>query len=115
MKAPPQADFVDAADAKATLVDIAAGLRAASLIPYLVVASRIVQIRYADHAKGVDQLLRQQGCAAAAAWGQCVGLGAAYRDLQTPVRLTALMTQAFARSVEPTRLHHHRASLPLPS
>ncbi|MBB4397118.1 hypothetical protein GGD66_002626 [Bradyrhizobium sp. CIR48] len=35
MKAPPQIDFVDAADAKATLVDIAAGLRAASVIPYL--------------------------------------------------------------------------------
>ncbi|MCP3367595.1 hypothetical protein NLM23_00620 [Bradyrhizobium cajani] len=67
MKAPPQIDFVDAADAKATLVDIAAGLRAASVIPYLGPGiAEIVQIRYADHARGVGQLLREQGCAAAA-------------------------------------------------
>ncbi|MGY3533013.1 hypothetical protein ACVILK_003397 [Bradyrhizobium embrapense] len=33
MKGPRRIDFVDAADAKTTLVDIAAGLRAARVVP----------------------------------------------------------------------------------
>ncbi|MDA9537616.1 transcriptional regulator [Bradyrhizobium sp. CCBAU 21362] len=115
MKAPPQIDFVHAADAKATLVDIAAGLRAASIIPYL--GPGLAELCRSDvpttpealagfFASKVPLPRRARGNAWASA--QHIEISK-HRSA-----VTALMTQAFARPVEPTRLHHHLASLSLP-
>lgn len=115
MKATPRIDFVNAADAKAILVDVAAGLRAASIVPYL--GPDLAALSRPDvpttpealagfFASKVALPRRAKGNAWASA--QHIEISK-HRS-----SVTALMTQAFASPVEPTRLHHHLASLSLP-
>ncbi|MGY4315211.1 hypothetical protein ACVWW1_004538 [Bradyrhizobium sp. JR3.5] len=115
MKSTPRIDFVDAADAKAILADVAAGLRAAGVVPYL--GPGLVELSRSDvpttpealagfFASRVALPRRAKGNAWASA--QHIEISK-HRSA-----VTTLMTQAFARPVEPTRLHHHLASLSLP-
>lgn len=115
MKATPRIDFVNAADAKAILADVAAGLRAASIVPYL--GPELAALSRPDvpttpealagfFASKVALPRRAKGNAWASA--QHIEISK-HRS-----SVTALMTQAFASPVEPTRLHHHLASLSLP-
>ncbi|MBB4370681.1 hypothetical protein GGD63_003476 [Bradyrhizobium sp. cir1] len=115
MKAPPQIGFVDAADAKATLVDIAAGLRAASVIPYL--GPGLAELCRSDMPTTPEALASFFGSKVALPRRARGNAWAAAQHIEISKHrsaLTALMTQAFARPVEPTRLHHHLASLSLP-
>ncbi|WP_342724068.1 SIR2 family protein [Bradyrhizobium sp. B097] len=115
MKAPPQIDFVNATDAEAILADVAAGLRATSVVPYL--GPGLAELSRPDVPTTPEALAgffaskialprRAKGNAWASA--QHIEIN---KHRST---VTALMAHAFARTVEPTRLHHHLASLSLP-
>ncbi|MGY3473358.1 SIR2 family NAD-dependent protein deacylase [Bradyrhizobium ottawaense] len=115
MKAPPQIDFVDAADAKATLVDLAARLRAASIVPYL--GPGLAELCRSDVPTTPEALagffaskIALPRRARGNAWASAQHIEISKHRSS----VTALMTQAFARPVEPTQLHHHLASLSLP-
>ncbi|PPQ20036.1 SIR2 family protein [Bradyrhizobium sp. AC87j1] len=115
MKAPPQIDFVDAADAKATLVDIAAGLRAASVIPYL--GPGLAELCRSDMPTTPEALASFFASKVALPRRARGNAWASAQHIEISKHrssVTALMMQAFARPVEPTRLHHHLASLSLP-
>ncbi|MGY3443096.1 hypothetical protein ACVW17_003097 [Bradyrhizobium sp. USDA 4473] len=115
MKATPQIDFVNGTDAKAILADVAAGLRAATVVPYL--GPGLAELSRPDVPTTLEALSgffaskvalprRAKGNAWAAA--QHIEIS---KHRST---VTALMAQAFARPVEPTGLHDHLASLSLP-
>jgi hypothetical protein len=116
MNAPvPQIEFAKPADAEAILRVVVARLRDGSIIPYL--------------GTGVTELAKpavpMNPEALAAFFGSKVALprrarGNAWASAQhiesTKHRstVTALMAEAFAAPVEPTALHRHLATLPLP-
>jgi hypothetical protein len=116
MNAPiPPIDFIKHADAEAALADVAARLRAGTIIPYLgpglaatlkPVAPMNPEALAAFFGTKVALPRRAKGNAWAAA--QHIE---SYKHRST---VTALMSEAFAIPVEPTPLHHHLASLRLP-
>jgi len=116
MNAPiPPIDFIKHADAEAALADVAMRLRAGSIIPYLgpglaatlkPAAPMNPEALAAFFGTKVALPRRAKGNAWAAA--QHIE---SYKHRST---VTALMSEAFATPVEPTRLHHHLASLRLP-
>jgi hypothetical protein len=108
-------DFIGQADAEASLADVAARLRAGTMVPFL--------------GPGLTETLKPAAPmnpeALAAFFGTKVALprrakGNAWaaaqhiESMKHRSTVTALMTEAFATPVEPTRLHHHLASLRLP-
>jgi SIR2-like domain len=116
MNAPiPPIDFIKHADAETALADVAMRLRAGSIVPYLgpglaaplkPAAPMTPEALAAFFGTKVALPRRAKGNAWAAA--QHIE---SYKHRST---VTALMSEAFAAPVEPTRLHHHLASLPLP-
>ncbi|MGY3621717.1 SIR2 family NAD-dependent protein deacylase [Bradyrhizobium sp. USDA 10063] len=115
MKAIPQIDVVTAADAEAILTDVAAKLRAGSIVPYL--GPGLAELSKPDVPMAPEAL--------AAFFASRVALprranGNAWASAQHIENnkhrstVTALMAQAFAAPVEPTPLHHHLAALSLP-
>ncbi len=116
MNAPiPPIDFIKHADAEAALADVAARLRAGTVVPYLgpglaatskPVAPMNPEALAAFFGTKVALPRRAKGNAWAAA--QHIE---SYKHRST---VTALMSEAFATPVEPTPLHHYLASLRLP-
>jgi SIR2-like domain len=116
MNAPiPPLDFIRHADAEASLTDVAARLRAGTMVPYLGPA-------LAELSKPAVPMNPE---ALAAFFGSKVALPrrakgnawAAAQHIESNKHrstVTALMTEAFKSPVEPTPLHHHLASLRLP-
>lgn len=116
MNAPiPPIDFIRHADAEASLADVAARLRAGTIIPYLGPG-------LAEASKPAAPMNPE---ALAAFFGTKVALPrrakgnawAAAQHIESNkhrATVTALMSEAFATPVEPTRLHHYLASLRLP-
>jgi hypothetical protein len=116
MNAPiPPIDFIEHGDAEAALADVAARLRAGTIVPYLgpgpaeaskPAAPMNPEALAAFFGTKVALPRRAKGNAWAAA--QHIE---SYKHRST---VTALMSEAFATPVEPTRLHHYLASLRLP-
>ena len=116
MNAPiPPIDFIKHGDAEAALADVAARLRAGTIVPYLgpgiaeaskPVAPMNPEALAAFFGTKVALPRRAKGNAWAAA--QHIE---SYKHRST---VTALMSEAFATPVEPTPLHHFLASLRLP-
>ncbi|MFB9267588.1 SIR2 family protein [Bradyrhizobium erythrophlei] len=115
MKAAPEINFVNPADAEAILTDLTARLRSGSIVPYL--GPGLAEL------SGPDVPMTPE--ALAAFFESKVALprrvrGNAWASAQHiesskhRSTVTALMAQAFALPVEPTPLHHHLASLSLP-
>jgi SIR2-like domain len=119
MNAPfPHIDFMERADAEAALVDVAKGLRAGTVIPYLGAG-------LAELAKPAEPGVPMNPEALAAFFGAKVALPrrakgnawAAAQHIESNKHrstVTALMAEAFGPPVPPTALHHHLASLGLP-
>ncbi len=116
MNAPiPPIDFIKHGDAEAALADVAARLRAGTIVPYLgpglaedskPAAPMNPEALAAFFGTKVALPRRAKGNAWAAA--QHIE---SYKHRST---VTALMSEAFATPVEPTPLHRYLASLPLP-
>lgn len=115
MKAIRQIDFVNAADAEAILTNVAARLRAGSIVPYL--GPDVAELSKPDVPMTPEAL--------AAFFASKVALPrrvkgnpwASAQHIESNKHrstVTALMAQAFAAPVDPTPLHHHLASLSLP-
>lgn len=116
MNAPiPHIDFMQVAEAEATLIEVGARLRAGTMVPYL--GPALVELSKPAIPVNPEAL--------AAFFGSKVALprrakGNAWMAAQHiesnkhRSTVTALMSEAFAAPVEPTLLHHHLASLGLP-
>ncbi|MGY3146675.1 hypothetical protein ACVWYQ_003674 [Bradyrhizobium sp. USDA 3397] len=115
MKTLPQIEFANAADAKAILTDLAARMRASSIVPYL--GPGIAELSRPEapmtpealadfFASNVALPRRAKGNAWASAYY--------VESNKHRSTVTALMVQAFSLPADPTPLHHHLASLPLP-
>ncbi|WP_050627268.1 SIR2 family NAD-dependent protein deacylase [Bradyrhizobium viridifuturi] len=115
MKGPRRIDFVDAADVKTILADVAAGLRAARVVPYL--GPGLTGLSRSD-APATPEALADFFASKIALPRRTKGNAwASAQHIEVSKHrstLTTLMVQAFARSAEPTPLHHHFASLSPP-
>src|SRR5664279_367612 len=111
----PPLDFIKHADAEASLADVAARLRAGTIVPYL----------GPGLAEPMKPAAPMNPEALAAFFGSKVALPrrakgnawAAAQHIESNKHrstVTALMTEAFASPVEPTPLHRYLASLRLP-
>jgi hypothetical protein len=119
MNAPvPHIDFIERGDAEAALVEVASGLRAGAIIPYLGPG-------LAELAAPAEPRVPMNPEALAAFFGAKVALPrrakgnawAAAQHIESNKHrstVTALMAEAFGPPVAPTALHHHLASLGLP-
>ncbi|WP_316396823.1 SIR2 family protein [Bradyrhizobium sp. 33ap4] len=115
MKATPQIDFVNGTDAKAILADVAAGLRAARVVPYL--GPGLVELSRPDvptTPEALSEFFASKVALPRRAKGNAWAAAQHIEISKHRSTVTALMAQAFARPVEPTRLHDHLASLSLP-
>ncbi|MCA1398071.1 SIR2 family protein [Bradyrhizobium sp. BRP56] len=115
MNAPVQIDFVNATDAKAILADVAAGLRAASIVPYI--GPGLAELSRPDVPTTPEALSAFFASKVALPRRANSNAWAAAQHIEISKHrstVTALMAQAFARPVEPTALHDHLASLSLP-
>ncbi|BBC02603.1 MULTISPECIES: SIR2 family NAD-dependent protein deacylase [Bradyrhizobium] len=115
MNAPVQIDFVNATDAKAILADVAAGLRAASIVPYI--GPGLAELSRPDVPTTPEALSAFFASKVALPRRAKSNAWAAAQHIEINKHrstVTALMAQAFARPVEPTALHDHLASLSLP-
>ncbi|MCC8955558.1 SIR2 family protein [Bradyrhizobium sp. Pear77] len=115
MKATPQVDVVDATDAKAILANVAAGLRAASVVPYL--GPGLAELSRPDvptTPEALSDFFANKVALPRRAKGNAWAAAQHIEISKHRSTVTALMAQAFARPVEPTRLHDHLASLSLP-
>ncbi|MCA6105266.1 SIR2 family NAD-dependent protein deacylase [Bradyrhizobium australafricanum] len=115
MKATAQIDFVNGTDAKAILADVAAGLRAASVVPYL--GPGLAELSRSDMPttpEALSEFFASKVALPRRAKGNAWAAAQHIEISKHRSTVTALMAQAFARSVEPTGLHDHLASLSLP-
>jgi len=115
VNAPVQIDFVNATDAKAILADVAAGLRAASIVPYI--GPGLAELSRPDVPTTPEALSAFFASKVALPRRAKSNAWAAAQHIEINKHrstVTALMAQAFARPVEPTALHDHLASLSLP-
>ncbi|WP_027584125.1 SIR2 family protein [Bradyrhizobium sp. Ai1a-2] len=115
MKAIRHIDIVNAADAEAILTDVAARLRAGSIVPYL--GPGVAELSKPDVPMTPEALAAFFASKVALprrAKGNPWASAQYIESNKHRSTLTALIAQAFAASVEPTPLHHHLASLRLP-
>ncbi|MGY4567923.1 hypothetical protein ACVWY5_000993 [Bradyrhizobium sp. USDA 3256] len=115
MKTTQQIDFVHATDAKAILADVTAGLRAASVVPYL--GPGLAELSRPDVPTTPEALSDFFGSKVALPRRAKGNVWAAAQHIEISKNrstVTALMAHAFARPVAPIPLHHHLASLSLP-
>jgi hypothetical protein len=116
MNAPiPPLDFIKHADAEASLADVAAQLRAGTIIPYL--GPGLAEAQKPAAPMNPEALAAFFGTKVALprrakgnAWAAAQHIES-YKHRST---VTALMSEAFATPVEPTPLHRYLASLRLP-
>jgi hypothetical protein len=115
VKGPRRIDLVDAAEARTILVDIAAGLRAARVVPYL--GPGLTELSRSDVPTSPEALadfFARKVALPRRAKGNAWASAQHIEVSKHRSTLTTLMVQAFARLTQPTPLHHHFASLSLP-
>ncbi len=116
MNAPiPQVDFMTHADAEASLKQVAAGLRAGAIIPFL--GPGLTELSEPAVPMNPEALAAFFGIKVALprrAKGNAWAAAQHIESMKHRSTVTALMTEAFASPVEPTALHRHLASLRLP-
>ncbi|WOH52314.1 SIR2 family protein [Bradyrhizobium sp. sBnM-33] len=115
MKATPQIDFVNAADAEAILTDVAARLRAGSIVPYL--GPGLTALSKPEAPMTPEALAGFFATKVALPRRAKGNVWASAQHIESNKHrstVTALVAQAFAAPVEPTPLHHHLAALSLP-
>ncbi|MBR1279389.1 SIR2 family protein [Bradyrhizobium sp. AUGA SZCCT0283] len=116
MNAPvPQVDFMTHADAEASLKQVAAGLRAGMIIPYL--GPGTAELSKAAVPMNPEALAAFFGIKVALprrAKGNAWAAAQHIESMKHRSTVTALMSEAFASPVEPTALHRYLASLRLP-
>ena len=111
----PPIEFIKHADAEAALADVAMRLRAGTIVPYLgpglaATLSPAAPMNPEALAAFFGTRVALPRRAKGNAWAAAQHIES-YKHRST---VTALMSEAFATPVEPTRLHHHLASLRLP-
>ncbi|MGQ0682647.1 SIR2 family NAD-dependent protein deacylase [Bradyrhizobium sp.] len=116
MNAPvPQIDFMKPADAEAALADVAARLRAGTIVPYL--GPGLTELSKPAVPMSPEALAVFFGTKVALPRRAKGNAWAAAQHIESNKHrstVTALMAEAFAVPVEPTALHRYLASLRLP-
>lgn len=115
MKAAPQVSVLKGTDAEALLADVAARLRAGSIVPYL--GPGLAALSKPDVPLTPDALAIFFGTKVALPRRARGNAWAAAQHIESNKHrstVTGLMAQAFAAPVEPTALHRHLAALRLP-
>jgi SIR2-like protein len=116
MNAPvPQLDFMTHADAEASLKQVAAGLRAGTIVPFL--GPGLTELSEPAIPVNPEALAAFFGIKVALprrAKGNAWAAAQHIESMKHRSTVTALMSEAFASPVEPTALHRHLASLRLP-
>jgi len=116
MNAPiPPLDFIKHVDAEASLADVAARLRAGTIVPYL--GPGLTETLKPGAPMNPEALAAFFGTKVALprrAKGNAWAAAQHIESMKHRSTVTALMTEAFATSVEPTPLHYYLASLRLP-
>lgn len=115
MKAVPQITVLKGTDAEALLADVAARLRASSIVPYL--GPGLAALSKPDVPLTPDALAIFFGTKIALprrARGNAWAAAQYIESNKHRSTVTGLMAQAFAAPVEPTALHRHLAALRLP-
>lgn len=115
MKAVPQISVLKGTDAEALLADVAARLRAGSIVPYL--GPGLAALSKPDVPLTPDALAIFFGTKVALPRRARGNAWAAAQHIESNKHrstVTGLMAQAFAAPVEPTALHRHLAALRLP-
>lgn len=111
----PQIDFMKHVDAEASLADIAARLRAGTIVPYL--GPGLAELSKPDAPMNPEALAAFFGTKVALprrAKGNAWAAAQHIESMKHRSTVTALMMEAFAAPVAPTPLHHYLASLRLP-
>jgi hypothetical protein len=111
----PQIDFMTPADAEASLKEVAAKLRAGTIVPYL--GPGLAELAKPAVPMNPEALAAFFGTKVALPRRARGNAWAAAQHIESNKHrstVTALMTEAFASPVEPTALHHYLASLCLP-
>jgi hypothetical protein len=116
MNAPiPPIDFIKHADAEAALADVAARLRAGTIIPFLGPGLAATQKPAAPmNPEALAAFFGTKVALPRRAKGNAWAAAQHIESYKHRSTVTALMSEAFATPVEPTSLHHHLASLRLP-
>lgn len=115
MKAVPKITVLKGTDAEALLADVAARLRAGSIVPYL--GPGLAALSKPDVPLTPDALAIFFGTKVALPRRARGNAWAAAQHIESNKHrstVTGLMAQAFAAPVEPTALHRHLAALRLP-
>src|SRR5450756_138684 len=116
MNAPiPPIDFLKHSDAKASLADVAARLRAGTMVPYL--GPGLAELSKPTVPMNPEALAAFFGTKVALprrAKGNAWAAAQHIESMKHRSTVTALMNEAFATPVQPTPLHYHLASLRLP-
>lgn len=115
MNAIPKIDFVTTADAEAMLADVAARLRAGTIVPYL--GPGVAEMSKPDVPMTPEALAAFFGTKVALprrARGNAWASAQHIESNKHRSTVTALMAQAFGPPVAPTSLHRHLATLSLP-
>lgn len=110
-----QADILKLADAEAVLADVAKQLRAGAIVPYL--GPGLTQLSQPSVPMTPEALAAFFGTKVALprrAKGNAWASAQHIESVKHRSTVSALMTEAFTPPVEPTVLHRHLASLPLP-
>jgi hypothetical protein len=116
MNAPiPPLDFIKHADAEASLADVAARLRAGTIVPYLGPGLAATQKPAAPmNPEALAAFFGTKVALPRRAKGNAWAAAQHIESMKHRSTVTALMNEAFATPVAPTPLHHHLASLRLP-
>jgi hypothetical protein len=116
MNAPmPQADILKLADAEAVLADVVVQLRGGAIIPYL--GPGLAELSQPTVPMTPEALAAFFGAKVALprrAKGNAWASAQHIESTRHRSTVSALMTEAFSPPVQPTELHRHLASLPLP-
>ncbi len=116
MNAPiPPIDFIKQGDAEASLADVAARLRAGTMVPYL--GPGLAELAKPGVPMNPEALAAFFGTKVALprrAKGNAWASAQHIESMKHRSTVTALMNEAFATPVQPTPLHHYLASLRLP-
>jgi hypothetical protein len=116
MNAPvPHIEFKTLADAEASLKEVAARLRAGTMVPYLGAGlAELAKPAVPMNPEALAAFLGTKVALPRRARGNAWAAAQHIESNKHRSTVTALMTEAFATPVEPTPLHYHLASLRLP-
>jgi hypothetical protein len=115
MNAPIPPEFWKSSDAKASLTEVAAGLRAGTIVPYL--GPGLVELAKPSipmHPEALAAFFGSKVALPRRARGNAWAAAQHIESNKHRSTVTALMSEAFAAPVEPTPMHRYLASLRLP-